>query len=273
MKAPRSELPNLSKRDECLKTGVYLLIGDDPNDPFRKLVYVGESDKVKDRLTQHDKDDEKEFFRYAYVIISKDENLTKAHVRYLESRILHIIKNSKRSELKNKTIPVFDSLPESEIADMERFLEEVRVLLPVLGFDVLPSETGAHFEKINEAVDKPNFKITFSDDGQSVISRAREIEDEFVVLKGSFAKQTIAPSLPEATKKSRQKLIEDGDLVVYLENKFYQFTRDVPFTSPSAAAGVVSGISISGPASWKNESDGQTYKEWRANQFEISASK
>jgi hypothetical protein len=135
--ASRTALPELIRRDEALRTGVYLLVGPDPDLPGRQLVYVGEGDQVKTRLAFHDGDETKEFFTRVVLIVSKDENLTKAHGRFLESRIIAAIRSAGRAKLVNGTDPLFKGLPEPEIADMERVLDEIEILLPVLGFDVL----------------------------------------------------------------------------------------------------------------------------------------
>src|SRR4051794_19993596 len=135
--ASRTALPELIRREEAARTGLYLLVGPDPDFPGRQLVYVGEGDQVKSRLAAHDADDSKEFFTRAVLIVSKDENLTKAHGRYLESRIIAAIRGAGRAKLVNGTEPPFKGLPEPEIADMERVLDEIEILLPVLGFDVL----------------------------------------------------------------------------------------------------------------------------------------
>ena len=82
--APRTELDDLLAREEVEKTGVYILIGTDPhtNGP---QAYIGEAEVIRDRLRQHKT---KEFWVSAIIFVSKDENLTKAHLRYLESRLL-----------------------------------------------------------------------------------------------------------------------------------------------------------------------------------------
>ena len=133
LKSPRSMLPNLLKeRDETSQTGIYLLVGNDLEYPERKLVYVGESDNVRERLRYHDKDEDKQFFTRVGLFVSKDVNLTKAHVRHLESRLIKLIREAGRAKLINSNNPVVRGLPEFDFADMEGFLTEVRVLLPVL---------------------------------------------------------------------------------------------------------------------------------------------
>jgi len=52
--APRSQLDQISKREEVRRTGVYLLVGPDPDDPSRALASIGEGDNVLKRLVAHD---------------------------------------------------------------------------------------------------------------------------------------------------------------------------------------------------------------------------
>ena len=87
------------------RTGVYLLVGPDPGDPSRRLVYVGESDNVLKRLLSHNRKDAKDFWERTVVIVSKDENLTKSHVRYLESRLIKMAQDARRANLTNNTAP------------------------------------------------------------------------------------------------------------------------------------------------------------------------
>jgi predicted GIY-YIG superfamily endonuclease len=119
--APRTRLPDLLARPEAGRTGVYFLTGPDPEDATRTKIYVGESDSVRDRLLLHNSDDTKDFFTRVCIVVSKDENLTKTHARYLESRLIGLIKAAKRAKLTNVTAPMFDLLPESDRADMEFF--------------------------------------------------------------------------------------------------------------------------------------------------------
>jgi hypothetical protein len=60
--APRSQLDQLSKREEVRRTGGYLLIGPNPGDPSRALAYIGEGDNVLKRLLRHNKNEAKDFW-------------------------------------------------------------------------------------------------------------------------------------------------------------------------------------------------------------------
>ena len=60
--APRSQLDQLSKREEVRRNGVYLLVGPDPDDPSRALACIGEGDNVLKRLLRHNKNEAKYFW-------------------------------------------------------------------------------------------------------------------------------------------------------------------------------------------------------------------
>ena len=130
--APRTEIDELLAREELDKAGVYILIGNDPltNAP---RAYIGEAEVIRERLKQHKT---KEFWVSAIVFVSKDENLTKAHVRYLESRLLAEAAKVNRFTLEQNQAGGA-KLPESDREDMEVFLARIRQLLPVLGSDIL----------------------------------------------------------------------------------------------------------------------------------------
>ncbi len=268
--ASRTALPELIRREEATRTGVYLLAGPDPDLPGRQLVYVGEGDQVKTRLAAHDADEAKEFFTRAVLIVSKDENLTKAHGRYLEGRIIAAIRKAGRAKLVNGTEPPFRGLPEPEIADMERVLDEIEILLPVLGFDILrpagqeagaPSRANASESVAAPVNADPDALFTFTESGAD--AKAREASDEFVVLAGSLAKRQEVKSCGEGLKRRRAQLIADGVLLPSEDPKFLRFAADTAFDSPSGAAGVVYGGNVSGNRYWKHAATSQTYGEWR----------
>jgi hypothetical protein len=130
--APRTELDDLLQREELDKTGVYILTGTDPLSGSPRA-YIGEAEVIRERLKQHKT---KEFWISAIVFVSKDQNLTKAHVRYLENRLLAEATQVGRFTLEQNQAGG-SKLPESDRADMEVFLSRVRQLLPVLGSDLL----------------------------------------------------------------------------------------------------------------------------------------
>lgn len=255
--APRSQLDQLSKRDEVLRTGVYLLVGPDPNDPSQQLVYIGEGDKVLKRLVSHSKNEAKDFWERTIVIVSKDENLTKSHVRYLESRLIKLAHDAGRAKLTNDTAPEPTSLPEPDIADMEFFIEQVQLILPVLGFDVTrprPVAGGPH----PAGSESPTFELH----QVGVGATAQEVEGQFIVFAGSTARKLGVPSW-QSYKALREKLVAEGSLADGGDPALLVFAEDVAFNSPSAAASVVMARASNGRKNWKVKGTSSTYGEWQ----------
>lgn len=245
--APRTELDELLQREELDKAGIYILTGADPASGSPRA-YIGEAEVIRDRLKQHKT---KEFWVSAIVFVSKDENLTKAHVRYLESRLL-----SEASQVGRFTLEQNQSggsrLPESDREDMEVFLAHTRQLLPVLGSDLLIP--------VAQPSAKQQSGGTLFCRMKGAEARGHRTPDGFVVLQGSTAvlqERQSAKKWPYVIAL-RDKLIADGTLVQ--KDGFYLFTLDVEFSSPSAAASVIEGGSANGLIEWRTK-DGRVLKE------------
>ena len=246
--APRTELDRLAARDECEKAGVYVLIGTDPktNEP---QAYIGEAEVIRDRLKQHKG---KELWVPAVAFVSKDENLTKAHVRCLESRLLSEAAHVGRFTLEQNQAGG-SKLPESDREDMEVFLSRIRQLLPVLGSDLLTPI--AQLRARTPAGGPLICRI------KGAIARGQRTADGFVVFSGSTAVLNDRPSAQERhpfVVALRKQLVAAGTLVE--KDGFLAFTKDAEFSSPSAAAAVVHGGGANGLTEWR-ATDGKSLKE------------
>ncbi|HZM85332.1 MAG TPA: GIY-YIG nuclease family protein [Blastocatellia bacterium] len=245
--APRTELDELLQREELDKAGVYILSGSDPLSGSPRA-YIGEAEVIRERLKQHKT---KEFWISAIVFVSKDENLTKAHVRYLENRVLTEAAQVGRCTLEQNQ-PGGAKLPESDREDMEVFLSHIRQLLPVLGSDLL-------IPVGQPAAKQQSGGILFCR-MKGAEGRGRRTPDGFVVFRGSTAvlqERESAKKYPYVLTL-RNQLIANGTLVK--KDGFYEFTKDTEFSSPSAAAAVIEGGSANGLIEWRTE-DGRVLKE------------
>lgn len=254
--APRSQLSVLASRDEVKRTGVYALVGPDPESPHRDRLYVGEGDNVLTRLTAHDKDETRDFWTRTIVVISKDENLTKSHGRFLESRLISMAMQAGRAIVTNGTNPPTNPLPEPDVADMDYFLEQIQMVLPVLGFSFL--QPLPDYSQI-AATSVSGTRFTMRDAGTE--AHAVELNGEFVVLKGSTARKQGTKSW-DSYKSLRDQLVADGRLVDSEFPEYFRFVENVPFQSPSAAATVVAAGNRNGRLTWKSESGSETYADW-----------
>ncbi|QJQ95435.1 MULTISPECIES: GIY-YIG nuclease family protein [Halomonadaceae] len=264
---PRTKLSELVQRSECGRTGIYFLVGPDPDNSLRPLVYIGESDDVGTRLKQHNRPEGqggKDFWEKVCLITSKDQNLTKAHIKYLESLLIRNAGDVGRCKLVNGTAHDYGNLPESDRADMAFFIEQIRTVLPVLGFDFLRDSHGPekHAETASDMAGSPRLAMQIPK--LSIHASAQEYEGEFFVMKGSLTRaQWEAKATGYHTLFAQ--LCDEG-VLVDAGNGLRRFTKDQAFSSPSAAGAIVAGYNVNGRTVWKVEGTGQTYGEWQDQQ-------
>ncbi|AVL99345.1 DUF4357 domain-containing protein [Gordonia iterans] len=276
----RTDLPALIKREEAQRTGVYILLGDDPDSTGDPAAYIGEGDDVSKRLYSHNRPEEaggKDFWNRVVVLTSKDPNLTKAHVRYLESRLIEIATSAKRSRLQNSTAPGTIALPESDQSDMEYYIDQAKIILPVLGVNILrakakrtaPAASVDPSETSRSDATTPEFTLTVNRHG--IRATAQELDGEFTVLAGSLAKAEWSRGSAHATYAAlHEALLRDGTLIPTDDPAVVQFSRDHPFSSPSSASAVVTGRPSNGRKDWIETTTGESYGRWQDRRAEES---
>jgi hypothetical protein len=250
-KIPRINIKDCTDRGDLVSTGVYLLFGKDEEGIDQ--VYIGEAELILKRLNQHLT--LKDFWHEAIVFISKDENLNKAHIKYLENRLYEIAKTANRYKVENTIIPTQSSISESDRAEMEEFIENIKMLVNTLGHKVF-DEKRDYKPKLKQDIFL--IKAVRGADAQGELT-----SDGFVVFKGSKAASIIVKSLSPSFIKLRQSLIDKG--ILELRDDFYEFTDDHIFSSPSTAAVMVMGRNANGLQEWKLKS-GLTLKEFESNE-------
>lgn len=244
-KIPRNCVKESSDREELKNTGIYFLFGkSDETDTYR--VYIGEAENIYERLLTHLK--EKDFWHECVVFISKDNNLNKAHVKYLENRMYTIAKEAGRYQLENSNIPTQSSLSEADRAEMEEFINNAKLLLSAVGHKVL--EATAIPSKTN------NDPEIFVFEGKDYKATGTTTADGFVVFKNSILSKKANSSLTKSLLDKRNKLISENII-----DSAFSFTKDYIFSSPSTAASIISGNSTNGKTAWRN-SQGITLKDY-----------
>lgn len=236
-KIARSELNSFYRRNESIYTGVYFLLGrdDDNND----TIYIGEAEDMKKRLKQHLNDSN--YWNDAIVVISKDNILNKAHVKYLENLFYMLAVASGRSVIVNANIPTKSSISEYDEAMLEEFISNSKLLVNTLGYKVFDTIDETTAKTDNRDTIKLYIKAARGADGVGAI-----VADGFVVYKGSKAAGSVTKSFPN--NKLRNKLLESGVL-----DENYAFTKDYIFSSPSTAASIVMGRSANGMTEWETD--------------------
>ena len=235
-KISRSEISEFAKRTDSENTGVYFLFGKD--DENNDTIYIGEAEKMLTRLRQHLKD--VNYWNDCITVISKDNLLNKAHVKYLENKFYLMAQESGRAIIVNSTIPTCSSISEYDEAMLEEFMSNTKLLVNTLGYKV--------FDNLEETSVKQNqneliFQISAARGAQA---SGMIVADGFAVLKGSTIATTTTPSMFDSMQKLRNKLLTEK---IIDEN--FKFTKDYIFSSPSLAASIVMGRSANGRTEWK----------------------
>lgn len=264
---PRPSLPSIASRPEAKKTGIYVLIGPDPNTPGQRMIYIGEADTLIRRVSDHNRDSDKDFWEECVFFVSKDENLTKAHGRYVEAKLISLARDAKRARVTNNTAPTEDGrLPEADSVEMDEFIVQARILLGALGYDLFePSVKPSLAVASNSSATLP-LALQYSGDGYSANAVLDQDAGQITVKAGSKSRRAEAQSLQPTYKNLRRQLLESGVLSP-LDDVSYKFSQDYSFNSPTAAAQVVSGITVNGRIAWRLSSTGQAFAEWEDAQL------
>ncbi len=253
--SPRAALNKLMNRPEFDNPGIYCLKGDPTDDAFEEKIYIGEAENIKSRLKQHLSDPNKDFKELIF-FVSKDELLTKTQIRYLESRLVQLAIDAKTAQIDNGNSPSLPTLHEADISDMEYFLDQIGLILPVMGFKFLISST-ADPKQIGTK-EESSIHETYSIKTSNFKATMRETDQGYIVTKGNESKKRLSNSCTETYRNMRRKLIETK-IMVESGDKLI-FAEDAVFNSPSAASNMVLGRNSNGFTEWINE-NGMTFRK------------
>lgn len=274
LSCPRTKISELNKHfpKEINTQGVYFLIGYE-EETGKQIVYIGEAENVWDRLKNHDS--QKDFWNEVMIFTSKDDNLTKSHIKHLESRLIEIANQTKRYGLKNGNFPAMSSLPLPDKDAMEEFLSNIKILTGTLGHKFL--ENPISFKNLPEV----EISLTTKTENNTIIENIGELElylnvsgieasaiqtnEGLVVLQ--FSTVSNNPTKNYGYGLLRDTLIAENIIEVDLTGKLY-FSRNYLFNSVSAAAAVILGYSVNGRNVWKNRA-GKSIKEIEKNELKF----
>ena len=243
----------IQKIEELSVPGLYILISKSKSSLLTDL-YIGEADEVNKRINNHFS--QKEWWDSFIIFISKDSNLTKSHVRYLEKAIYSVAKqNITTLNVRNNSNPTGSQLPDSDIDDMEDFLENlifVLMNLGILDFTVT--------EDKNMQIDEENvfyLKLTNNrkDESGNVLKAKMKLTKEgYRLLKNSFIEGKERKSFISHSYKILRKQFENKGF--FIESKYSEIlilAKDLDFNSPSAAASIVKNRATNGRKEWQLE--------------------
>ncbi len=256
IRIPRLRLKDGLQMEEASHTGVYILLGEKDG---ALTAYVGEAESLAKRIREHDAG--REWWDEALLITTSSDALHKAHVKYLESRLVEEATRAHSIAIENGNAPTRSSLNRANTANMEAFLETLFMILPALNVSIFQSGRREGSKNVKK-VGAPEFVLNIPK--HKIAGRARLEGADFVVLKGSISRKTWAGQF-HSYKNLREKLESSG--VLKVEDTHAVFTEDYAFNSPSAAAAIMTGRPANGRTDWKVSDTQKTFSEWEDEQL------
>lgn len=245
---PRNRLDELEGwQEEVRRPGVYLMVG--AEGPGEREVYIGEGEDALKRVRQHI--GTKEFCQEVVLVTSKDANLTKAHVKYLEYRLIQKAKEIGRYKVVNGNDATESALPRADRAAMEEFIENIEILLGALGHRIFVPLAAAPAKP--EAIER--FRFTVRD----AVAYGAPVDDGFIVFQDSTGLKRSNDSMGPGNIAMKDELLASGKLSV--EGDLVRFTENVLFGTPSQAGTMINGTSCNGRISWKRVRDNKPLNE------------
>lgn len=260
----RKHVPVIQNIDELRGAGIYFLLTKDYETGSTTL-YIGETDDVAQRIKEHQ---QKDWWDEFVAFISKDTNLTKAHVRYLEKNLYKLASsNITTINLMNGSNSPGSKLPDSDKADMATFEENMIFVLNNLNIIDFAKTTK---EKEAPKEDKNNvFYLLLSQDrkdakGNTLQAKMMITDNGYLLLKGSYVEPNVRTSFKKHNYYKLRTKLENSGCFIDSDVKDVLMTKeDIPFNSPSASAAVVKNRATNGRGNWKLK-DGTTLDEFEA---------
>ena len=260
--ATTSTFAALTSRGELDRTGVYILAGPDPHQEGATRAYIGSANSVQERIKQSAI--QRDFWEIAIAVTTSDDDLSKGHVEYLEARLLELATEADRAALDNGNSPASRRrrLPEADQANMEQFLANLKIVLPVIGLDLLKPQPRAARQVSTPVDQRTSGEVKFEIRHKTgVQAQAVEEDGEFIVLEGSQALINTG-HVGQSYSGLKRKLIDQGVLSPSTA-KLMVFAKPHAFSSPSAAAAIVLDRNSNGRTEWRVRGSKQTYHDWQ----------
>ena len=265
---PRPDLASILRRNEVKRNGAYLLLGGDEDASALAQCYIGRTENFVNRFRDHMA--KKDFWDRVVIITAKDDAFNEGHWGYLEARLVELAREATRVELLNENTPQGRKLSEAQASDMEAFIGQLQIVLPVLGVNAIrtrpvsgPSSPSGNISPVFDLVNSKT----------RVNAQAQVVGGEFTVLEGSTViGEWASAGRAESTKRAyaayraqHERLIADGSIVI--EAGVGRVTRHIPFRSPSTAGAIALGRSCNGRIEWTWS--GGTYGAWEERDIDV----
>jgi hypothetical protein len=238
-KIPRIEISKCKDWPNLQKDNIYFLFGKHDG---KEHIYVGQSSErtngksIEQRLREHEKDQYKDFWTEAVVLILNDSAWGKTELYYLEFKFHEIVRAIKSNILENGQQPDSGNPHQTTKNILGIFIDRAKFIIDLLGYKIFIEQPTT--QKLIK--DSETFYISSNQDKDK--QAQGKPSDEFVLLAGSYI------DVNRGDNSRRMKYI-------HLINSKGKLKEDIRFSSSSAAASFVLGRSASGPAEWKTDGD------------------
>jgi predicted GIY-YIG superfamily endonuclease len=264
---PRISYQDFRDELDFAHPGVYVLVFDPSLEQGAadEKIYIGESDDLRKRLTDHSQGDGRQDWDWNWFVAftSRDIALHKAHVKYLEARLIELAKGAKRADL-TQSSPERPHLDRAQQAICERFLRQIRLYCPLLGIHAFdsaevrsipqkPAQGGAEIATTpsSSRSEREASPELFLDSPPDVHARGAITADGgFVVFKGSTIRKEATAVLTPPMLALRSRMLMSN--VEFDSQGRPALKTDERFNSPSQAASVLLAYRVSGWDWWKN---------------------
>ncbi|MEE0495736.1 MAG: GIY-YIG nuclease family protein [Cyanobacteriota bacterium] len=250
----RKHIPTLQKIEQLSYPGIYFLIGN-YKETNEKVLYVGKSNNLANRLQTHNSDHNKDWFESFVAFTSKNGDLNSSHAEYLEADFIELAqKNAGSITLDNScgsNVKKDGKLTDMYMPRVEGYKKKALVLINNLNL----------LEFMNTGEEKtpkqlPNGDVVFTmnlkRNNKDKVASLEITENGYKLVKGSYVAKDEAPYFSGMSAyKKRNELIDKGLLQDI--GDIYITTEDIYFKSPSGASDVVAGSSTNGRTEWKLE--------------------
>ena len=140
----------------------------------------------------------------ATLITATGDALNKAHVKYLESRLVEAALQAGAMRLENGNAPPRPSLNEAALSNMEGFLDILHMVLPAIRVDLFQTGRRATraVEKTAAATANDEVAFTLSLPRHAITANALLVAGEMVVQAGSEVRPTWVGDLSNKTRSA-----------------------------------------------------------------------
>lgn len=163
-------MQDLLQTDACNKYGVYLLLSN-------SMVYVGQSSDLAKRLTQHTIG--KDWWESAVILTTKDDNLTRSDIDYLEYVLIERAFAIDKLDCDNKKKGNPPKVDKFRRVILDQYLSEALFLMQLIGITVFSDGKAKKSDK-KEKKDTPITPVINTMDVATKLSLGKRVKAEAV---------------------------------------------------------------------------------------------